>query len=88
MVEFVLYDVYKDGCIVFAGVTDFQLLDIRYQITRRRLEGYSVRINDNSFHLFDDDMIETREVFISSDGEISGKYFPERLVEGHGYVTP
>lgn len=76
IIENILVDLYNDGIYQFT-VSDFTLLDIRRQISKQQLEGYSIKMNPQFWKLFKvEDEIEMSEYFISKDGVYSD-WFPE-----------
>lgn len=76
VIENILIDLYHNGVYQFT-MSDFTSLDVRRQIVKDKLEGYSVKMNPQFWRLFkDDDEIETSEYFITKDGVYSD-WFPE-----------
>jgi hypothetical protein len=89
-VQYIKYDLYKDGILVFKKIDNIQLLHTRSQIAERKLKGYSLKINKNYLFLIDETLeneeVLNYEVKISDNGEIENKWFPfERTLSGYEF---
>lgn len=76
IIEQILIDIYHNGVFQFT-VNQFTQLDIRKQIIKGQINGYTMKMNPQYYFLFDnEDNIEEIEIIIHSNGEISD-WFPE-----------
>ena len=76
IVKPILVDLYHNGVFQIT-VSQFTHLDIRRQICEQNLEGYTLKMNPQFYHLFDkEDEIEDLVVTLKPNGEID-TWFPE-----------
>lgn len=71
----ILVDIYHNGVYQFSA-NEFTQLDIRRQISKQNLEGYTIKMNPQFYNLFgEEDEIEDVIITISNDGQLSD-WFP------------
>lgn len=75
-IEEIVVDIFFNGSFVYS-LNQFSMLDLRYQITKNAVEGYTFKMNPQFWRLFhEDDRIEDFVGIIKPNGEIS-KWFPK-----------
>jgi len=83
-IQKIYYDLFKDGCLIFSNISGDQMMELRNQIAKKRLKGYSLKINSNSFNLFDKEVnIENETVMLTDLGEVENKWFSDRNLNGY-----
>ena len=80
----IYYDLYKNEYLIFSNISGDQMMELRVQIAEKRLKGYSLKINSNSFNLFDKEVnIENETVMLTDLGGIENEWFSDRNLNGY-----